>query len=397
MTNEELIQKAITVAESLATSGKLNPAQADRFIDYVVDESVMKDNARVVRFRNEELHIDKIGIGRRVMHPAVEYQAPQHRSGVNTAQIKLQPEEVIAAFDIGDSFKEVNLEGENVEDHVIKMFAKGWRNDEELLAITGDTVGQASLEEDVYDEGSSTEYIKDPLLSMYDGWWRRCDGAHLVNAGNTNVGLSVFGQMIRAMPQKFRRNKKDLRFFMSSDLAQIYIEKIATRQTQKGDAAAEGETQTPFGIPIVEVPLVDLQPLIVEHHTLDDVTPAQLRYAPVANVVVLPDTLDKTPTTPYPDGATGGYILDATAGTLLAYDNGSGLDGADVKVTYQANPQILLTHWMNFIVGIGRDVRIERARNIHKRANEYVVTGKISVQMEHLDAAVKAYNVGTGV
>lgn len=397
MTNEELIQKAITVAESLATYGKLNPAQSDKFIDYVVDESVMKDNVRIARFRNDELHIDKLGIGNRVMFPAVEYQAPQTRQGVTTSRITLNPQEVITAFDIGDSFKEVNLEGESVEDHVIKMFAAGWRNDEELLCAGGDTVGQASLESDVIDGGSSTGYIKDPLLAMYDGWWRRTDGAHLVDAENTNIGLSVFGQAIRAMPQKFRRNKKDLRFFMSTDLAQIYIEKIATRMTKKGDDASEGMTQTPFGIPIVEVPLVDLNPTIVETVTLDDVTPVQLRYAPVQNVVVLPDTLDDTPTAPYPDGLTTGYILDAAAGTLLSYDSGSGLDGVDVKVTYQAGPQMILTHWQNFIMGIGRDIRIERARNIHKRANEYVVTGKLSVQMEHLDAAVKSYNIGAAV
>lgn len=394
MTNEELIQKAITVVEALAASGKLNPAQSDRFIDYVVDESVMKDNVRVARFRNEELQIDKIGIGKRVMFPATEYQAPQHRLGVRTSQIKLQPEEVITAFDISDAFKEINLEGESVEDHIIKMFAKGWRNDEETLAIGGDTVGPAILEEDLYDGGSTTGYVKDPLLALYDGWWRRCDGAHLVDALGTNIGLSVFGQMIRAMPQKFRRNRSELRFFMSSDLAQIYIEKIATRQTQKGDRAAEGETQTPFGIPIVEVPLIELQPQIVEIVDMTTTNAQSLRYAPYAQEVVLPADLDKDPTTPYVKDTD--YSVDYTAGTITRLGGGV-IPAGDVKVTYKANPQILLTHWQNFIVGIGRDIRIERARNIHKRANEYVVTGKISVQMEELDAAVKAYNVGTGV
>ena len=394
MTNEELIQKAITVIENLGTSGKLNPAQADKFIDYVVDESVMKDNVRVARFRNDELHIDKLGIGKRVMFPAAEYVAPQTRLGVTTSQIKLNPQEVITAFDIGDSFKEVNLEGESVEDHIIKMFAKGWRNDEETLSIAGDSLGQASFEDDVLPGGSTTQHIKDPLLAMYDGWWRRTDGAHLVDAQNTNIGLSVFGQLIRALPQKFRRNKKDLRFFMSSDLAQIYIEKIATRMTKKGDDAAEGETQTPFGIPIVEVPLIDLQPTIVEHVQLNGTTPVTLRYQPFSNEVVHPETLADTPTTAFIKDTD--YSVDYTAGTITRIGGAIG-DGDVVKVTYQANPQILLTHWQNFIMGIGRDIRIERDRNIHKRANEYVVTGKISVQMEHLDAAAKAYNVGAAI
>lgn len=265
MTNEELLQKAITAAEALASSGKLNPAQADRFIDYVIDESVMKNNVRIVKFRNEKLEIDKIGIGNRVMWPATEYVAPQDRLGVTTSKLALQPKEVITAFDISDTFKEVNLEGENVEDHIMKMFATGWRNNGEEQAIRGDLLGEAVLEGDIKTGGDPNRYVKDPLLAMFDGWWRKSDGGHTVDVGGTNIGLSVFGAMIRAMPQKFRRNKAMLRFFMPSDLAQIYIEKIATRQTPKGDAAAEGQTQTPFGIPIVEVPLLDMYPTIVEN------------------------------------------------------------------------------------------------------------------------------------
>lgn len=394
MTNEELVQKAITAAEALATYGQLNPAQSDRFIDYVVDESIFKNNCRIVRFRNSELQIDKIGIGKRVMFPATEYVAPQTRLGVTTSQIKLNPQEVITAFDISDTFKDVNLEGEGVEDHIIRMFATGWRNDEEVLAISGDTVGQASLEGDILPDGSTSQYIADPLLSMYDGYWRKSDGGHLVNAGNVNVGLGVFGAMLRAMPQKFRRNKANLRFFMSSDLAQLYIEKIATRMTPKGDGATEGETQTPFGIPIVEVPLIDLQPTVVQHVTLAGTTAVALRYAPYSDEVVLPNTLALVPTTPYIKDTD--YAVDYTAGTIARKTGGAITDGQVVKVTYKAGPQILLTHWQNFIMGIGREIRIERQRNIHKRANEYVVTGKISVQMEEADAVVKAYNVGRG-
>jgi hypothetical protein len=391
------MEKAISAAETLASYGKLNPAQQDKFIDYVVDQSVMKGNVRVARFTNETLDIDKMNIGARTMFPATEYVAPEYRVGVTTSKVSLTPQEVITAFDITDTFKELNIEGDSAEDSIMKMFAKGWANDGETLSLKGDTTGPSAAQGDIYQGGSTTQHIKDPLLSMFDGWLRLGDGAHLVDAANSNIGLSVFGSMIRAMPQKFRRNKKDLRFFMSSDLHQIYIEKMATRQTTKGDAAAEGETQTPFGIPIVELPLLDFLVPVVEHVTLDDVTPAQLRYAPVSSVVVTPSTLGSTPVTPYEDDASGGYILDETAGTLLAYDNGSGLDTATVKVTYAAQPQILLTHWLNFIIGIGRDIRIEKQRNIHKRANEYVVTGKMSVQIEETDALVKAYNIGTGV
>jgi hypothetical protein len=51
----------------------------------------------------------------------------------------------------------------------------------------------------------------------------------------------------------------------------------------------------------------------------------------------------------------------------------------------------------NFIVGIGRDVRIEKDRDIFKGVNQYAITLKVAVQIEELTAAVKTRNVGQGV
>ncbi len=93
--NEELVQKAVIVADDLASAGKLNPAQSDKFIDYVVDETVLKNNARVVRFRNESLEIDKIGIGSRAAVPKAEAVDPGVRRGINTSKISLAPSEII--------------------------------------------------------------------------------------------------------------------------------------------------------------------------------------------------------------------------------------------------------------------------------------------------------------
>ena len=81
--NEELVQKAIVTTDALASSGKLNPAQSNKFIDYVVDETSLKNNARTVRFSNETLEIDKIGVGKRVAVAAAEAADPE--SGPVTA------------------------------------------------------------------------------------------------------------------------------------------------------------------------------------------------------------------------------------------------------------------------------------------------------------------------
>jgi hypothetical protein len=393
--NEELVQKAVITADALASAGKLNPAQSDKFIDYVVDETVLKNNARVVRFRNEQLDIDKIGIGKRLAVPKAEAKDPGVRRGVTTSKVSLVPREIMVPFEIGDTFKEISIEGDTVEDHIIKMMATQMANDIEELYILGNLLGPAALEEDILEGGSSSKYVKDTYLALQDGWSRLADGAHVVDAVGANIGLSIFGAALRAMPTKFRRNKAALRWFLSPDLWQLYLEKLSTRATSLGDAAAGGAEHGPFGVPAVPVPLWDFQAREVEHKTLNGTTAVALRNAPVSNVIVTPSDLSGLPTTPYSDATD--YLLDTAAGTIARRGGSTIGDGSTVKVTYAANPQLMLTHQNNFIVGIGRDIRIEKDRDIFKGVNQYAITAKLSVNFEEVDALVKVRNIGLGI
>jgi hypothetical protein len=397
VTNEELVRKATIVADDLAAAGKLNPAQSDRFIDFVIDETVLTDNARVVRFRNESLDIDKIGVGKRVAVPKREAVDPQVRRGISTSKISLTPSEIMVPFEIGDNFRELNIEGDMVEETIIRLMATQLANDLEDLYINGNKLGPAILESDLIEGGSSTQYVKDTYLALQDGWSLLGDGANVVDAEGQNIGLSVFSKAIRALPTKFRRNRSNLRWFMSPDLWQLYLEKLATRATMLGDDAARGGggMPGPFGITAVPVPLWEFLPSITEHIVLTGTTPTALKNGPVQNVVVTPSTLAGIPTTPY--SSSTDYVLDATAGTI-ARTGGSTIGSGDtVKVTYNANPQLLLTHQNNMIIGIGRDIRIEKDRDIYKGVNQYAITAKVSVQFEELTAITKVKNIGDGV
>lgn len=395
ISNEELVQKAVVTTDALAAAGKLNPAQSDKFIDFVIDQTELKNNARIVRFTNETLDIDKIGVGKRVAMPANEAQDPGVRRGITTTKVSLTPKEVMVPFEIGDTFKEINIEGEDIEETIIRLMATQVGNDLEELYILGDVLGPAALEADMLEGGSATGYVKDSYLALVDGWLRLADGGNIYDAAGGNIGLGVFGGMIRQLPTKFRRDKRNLRYYLSSDLWQLYVEKLATRATALGDKAADGNANNPFGIPAVELPLMPFRPKVVEHITLNGTTVTPLRYKPVSNVVVLPSTLLGTPTVPYV--AATDYTLDATNGTIARIALGAITDGQVVKVTYEANPQILLTHRMNFVVGIGRDIRIEKDRDIFKRVNQYAITVKVAVEFEEDSAIVKGTNIGTSL
>ncbi len=397
ISNAELVKKAVMTTDLLAASGKLNPAQADKFIDYVIDETVLRKNARIIRFRNESLEIDKIGIGRRVAYPKTEAQDPGLRRSVTTSKVTLTPREVIVPFEIGENFLEIAIEpGADLEDHIVRMMSTRFGTDLEELAINGDTVGHAILESNWKAGGDSARYVKDRYLALHDGWYRLADGGNVYDAGGANLGLSVFNAMLRQMPTKFRRNKAALRWFISPDLAQIYLEKLASRATALGDQAAGGAGHAPFGIPMVEVPLLEFLPPVVQHVVLNTTVEASLRYSPVSSVVVSTSTLDGTPETAYIE--TTDYVVDYTNGTVARSGGGSAIgDGDTVKVTFTANPQIVLTHQANFIVGIGRDITIGRDEDIYKLVKQYAIHAKIAVEFEEDTAIVKGINIGQGV
>lgn len=395
VSNEELVNKAVITADALATNGKLNPAQADKFIDYVIDETALKDQVRVVRFRNEQLDIDKIGIGKRVLMPKEEGRDPGKRRGVSTSKIKLQPKEVMGPFEIGDNFREHNLEGDSVEDRIIRMMATQIANDLEEAEINGNKLGPARTQQDMEGAGSSSQYVKDSFIGLVDGWSVLAESGHIVDAEGANIGLSIFGKAIRAMPTKYRRNPNALRWLLSPDLAQLYAEKMSSRNTAAGDEAAKGNTFGPFGIKMLSAALWPLNPRHVEHVVLNSTTAVALKHANVKNVVVTPSDLADVATAAY--SASTDYTLDAAAGTVARKGGGTIADGATVKVTYEAPPQIILTHMSNLVLGIGREIRIEKDRDIFKGMNQYAVTCKFDVQFEEVDAVVKVKNIGDGI
>lgn len=402
MNNEELIQqandliqKSIIQSSDLATAGKLNPQQSTKFIDFVIDVTMLKGNARVVRFRPESLEIDKIGVGSRVTVPKAEAQSPQVRRGVHTSKISLTPKELMTPFEISDDFVEYNIEGESVVDTIVRMMATQTANDIEELLINGDLLGPARLEADLIEGGSATLYIKDTLMALFDGWLRLLDSSNIYDADGADISPTLFSRMINYMPVKFRRVRRDLRFLCSLDHEQLYREKVASRPTGVGDNALSSQgALMPFGIPLVGVPLLEPEPRIVQHITFGAAPATQsLRYGPIGtSVVITPSTLGNNPTAAYVE--TTDYTVDRTAGTITTVGGGAMAAGGTFKVTYYSRGQILLTNFANLVLGIGRDVRIERARDIYQGLNQYAITTKVACQVEEVTAVVKAINVG---
>jgi len=395
MTNKELVEKAVIAADQLAAGGKLNPMQSDKFIQYVIDVTSLKNNVRVVKFRNEEATIDKIGVGKRVAVPKAEASDPNVRRRVTTSKISMKPVEIMVPFEISDTFSEINIEGDAVQDTIVKMMATQLANDLEDLYINGNLLGPAAVEADLYVDGDPVKVVKDSYLSLCSGWWKLADGGHVYDAAGTDIESAIFSEAIKKMPDKFKRDRTMLRFLSNSDIEQNFRNKVSTRATAGGDAAlTTTQNLTPFGIELVPVPLVGATQKIVEHITLTGLTVASLAYKPIisASEIVALQTLGNAPITPYVQGVD--YTMDYVNGTIVRIGTGSLPDPVNVKVTYQAHPQVLLTHFQNLILAIGRDIRIEKDRDIFKGVNQYAITVKADTQIEEVDAVVKIVNIG---
>ena len=212
--NKALVEKAAIVAADLAAAGKLSPKQADRFIDFVFDESILPSFARIERFRNEQLDIDKIGVGQRVAVPATEGVDPGVRRGVTHSKVTLEPKEIMLPTEISDTYKEHNLEGDSVVSTILRLFARQLNNDLEELYIHGNTGGYLATQDALLEGGSSTLYCEDSYLKLFNGFLQKASGGNQFDAGNASLSINLFREMLSAMPSKFKRNKSLLKWLV---------------------------------------------------------------------------------------------------------------------------------------------------------------------------------------
>lgn len=399
LSNKEILEKAAITTAEIASAGRLNDAQADRFIDFVIDVTGLSGRVRVVRFRNDKMDIDKIGVGRRVAVPKKEALDPGLRRKVSTSKVTLQPEEIMVPWEISDEFVSENLEGEDVEDTIMRLMATQLSNDLEELYIQGDKLGPVRYESELVDGGSATDVIVDTYLKLQDGWLKRAGASHIVDNDGANIQHQVFSDMIVEMPSKFKRNKRNLKFFASDTTEQLFRNNLAARATGLGDQAATSEVNLrPFGVELVPLALLPQTPLVTEHLTVTIVgSPFALKHKNIVSgseIVVLQaiDANPKSPVTPFVGGGTD-YTMDYVNGTFTL-EAGAISDPSDIKISYLSESQLFLTEFRNLVLGIGRDIRMERDRNIFASVSEFAMTARVAVEIEETDAVVLGINVG---
>lgn len=339
--SDNLLQKVVDTTligdSNTPGQGGLTYAQADRFLDYMWDATVLGSLVRKRRMRAVEEEIDVISVGARLVRGATEAVDTGENAVPSFSKLSITTKKFRLDWELSTESLEDNIEGEDLEDHLARLMATQAGNDLEDIAINGDTTSAV------------------PGIDVIDGWRKRAvAGAHVVDHAGETLNRSAFNKALKAMPRKYMARRAGLKFFTGSNAIQDYI--FSLQQTEAGFVSPESlaaaglnqavRTQGPagfitgnaFGVPVQEVPLFD----------------------------------------------------EARDGD---YDTDSGTSGVQVPSTNINHVDLWLTFPENLIWGVKREVTVHREFKPKKDTIEYTVYVRQGVQIENLDAFVVVKNV----
>lgn len=220
----------------------LTDGERQFIVDTVVDESGLLKEIRRYNMNRSRVEIPRMSLGRRVLRSANPGGHPEATIGVQQAPdfdtIVLTSSKLTLPWTITEEFLEDNPEQGSAEAKIARLMSIQAANDLEDLAINGDE-----------------SLVADPLLRANDGFIALANslGSPVVNYGGTgNFSRYIFEDMLRALPTKYRRNLRELRFFVGPNTWQDYVNSIADRQGTMADQYLAGLVGDPTygGIPL---------------------------------------------------------------------------------------------------------------------------------------------------
>lgn len=230
--NADLVNKAdIALSDLSANGGLLNPEQTDTFIQILMNSPTLLNAARLVTMNGPQKKINKIGLGSRILRAATSATAlaDDQRAKPDLGSILLQSKEVIAELHIPYDVFEDNIEGGNIN---APMGSPAGGLQDTIMALVGNRVALDLEELGVLGDSQST----DSYLALCDGFLKRAT-SHIVDASGATMSKDLCKAAVKAMPDKYLRNRGALEYFFSVDNETEYRDTVANRVTGLGDSA----------------------------------------------------------------------------------------------------------------------------------------------------------------
>lgn len=245
--NKTLLQKAdLTLNDLMTQGGYLLPAQASRFIRILTKASVLLGMVTVVPMKSHKQFVDKIRFKNRVLRPG-------HEATPLTQAERSKPDLGRAELDAQLFKAEVWLDNETLEDNIERGELRNT-----IMQLLAEAVGRDA--EDIVINGDKTS--TDPTLAVLDGILKQAQSHKVDNTGGSPAGPQpaakpLFKRMLMSMPKEFVRNKRDLRFLVSTNAEIMYRDTLADRGGSLGDTMITDAAPPvrAFGIPVIDIPL----------------------------------------------------------------------------------------------------------------------------------------------
>jgi hypothetical protein len=238
--NRTVLEKAdLALADLTTGGGLLQPAQAQKFIRILIDESVILKQGTVVPMKSPKQLIEKIRFGGRILRAGSESAAlpAADRSKPDLSQVELDAQLFKAEVRLNNEVLEDSIERGQLRQTIMQLMAEAISRDIDEVIIRGDTTSP------------------DPFLAKLNGILKQAT-SNIVDAQNQSTNKGIFRDMLKSMPSAFLRNKREMRFFTSVDSEIDYRDSLAERATVVGDKFLEQDEPVAYsGVPVVDVPL----------------------------------------------------------------------------------------------------------------------------------------------
>jgi hypothetical protein len=252
LSNQELLQKAqlTTSAFQAPTPGMtlapLTIEQVDEFIRLAITPQVLLPEVRNVRSDSVKWQESKIDFATRIMRPGFEgvRLGLSDRAAPTTGIVEISTTLIRGEVPVSDEVMEDQVERAGFADTLMALIAEAVGRDVEELMINGDLTSG------------------DSYLALFDGWLKRCrtmQGAHVYDAAASGIGQDyqvAFQAMINNLPDKYKRDLTQWRFYVPRRLEERYRDTLSRRGTPMGDLMLAGNGELTYQtVPIRGVPL----------------------------------------------------------------------------------------------------------------------------------------------
>jgi len=374
-TKEQKINKVFNGWDS-SSLVHLNTKQADKFIDYVVDESVILKGARIIRMNTPKQDIGKIGISDEILHPATQGSAlnSSKRTTATPSKITLTTKEVIGEVRLYDDELEDNIEWVSFKEHMMRMVAKKVANQLEKTSLYSRALANPTT-----------------LLEMFDGFVKRIENNWVVVDANDTTLFSdryidkdKLAKLRKGIETKYRTTLNKM--YLPDDLAIDYEVKYEASANSVNKYGA-------FGIEFTKANLLGTERAVAvaswftatltasPSATDVDIEVDDTTGATVGDQITLALWGDKEFTTTIKT-VTDWTHLELNDALLYDYTYTLPTENSVIE-TISNGVDVILTPSYNFIYGIQRDITIEPDRVAKERATDFVITMRIDFQVEN--------------